>query len=111
MDEPESKRQVEEVYGFSIQDYLESVGKNDVFSIELTTQLRAMITQKDASLAEKDASLAEKDASLAEKDASLAEKDASLAEKDALIHEIVNSRAWKAVMAYRKTLSVLLRRN
>lgn len=91
MNIPESKRRVEEVYGFSITDYLEVVGKHDVFSVELTTQLRAAIAQKNTLLAEKDALLAE--------------KDALLAERYAMIQEIVNSKSWKMITAFRKIKS------
>lgn len=84
MDIPESKRRVEEVYGFSITDYLEVIGKHDVFSIELTTQLQAAIAQKNTLLAE---------------------KDALLAERYAMIQEIVNSKSWKMITAFRKIKS------
>jgi glycosyltransferase involved in cell wall biosynthesis len=84
INDPENKRRVEEVYGFSITDYLEVVGKHDVFSVELTTQLRAAIAQKDTLLAE---------------------KDTLLAERYAIIQEIFNSKGWKIITAFRKIKS------
>lgn len=90
MNAPESKRQVEEIYGFTVMDYLEYIGKHDVFSIELVGQLRLNITQKNALMAE---------------------KDALIAEQDALLQEIIKSKAWKWITAYRKVLSIFLRIN
>lgn len=98
MNDLRSKRQVEEIYGFGVKDYLETLGKHDVFSIELTTQLRAIIVQKEALLAEQGALLAKKDTSLVE-------EEALLKEKDMVIQEIYNSKAWKLITAFRKIKS------
>lgn len=87
----ETRKQVEEIYGFKINDYFEYIGKQDIFSIELVDQLRASNAQKDALLANKDVVLAQ--------------KDALLAQKDAFIEEILNSKAWKLITVYRKIIS------
>lgn len=84
MIDPASKRQLEDIYSFTTKDYLEYIGRHDVFSIELVEQLRANITQKDALLAE---------------------KDALLAEKEAFIREIFNSKGWKFITAIRAVKS------
>jgi hypothetical protein len=102
MNKDESKRQVEEIYGFKSKNFLEIVGRYDVFSIETTNQLRSTIAQKHTLLAEKDALLAEKNTLLAEKNTLLAEKDALLAERYNHIQEITNSKAWKLVLFLRK---------
>lgn len=88
MNAPESRRKVEEIYGFTIKDYFEYIGKHDVFSIELARQLRESTAQKDVLLAE---------------------KDAVLAQKDALLQEIINSKGWKFITAIRTIKSKLPR--
>ena len=76
MIDPESNRRLEEIYRFTTKDYLEYIGKYDVFSIELAEQLRT-------------------------KDALLAEKDVLLAERYAVIQEIFNSKGWKFITTIR----------
>lgn len=80
LNNPQSQKHVEEIYGFRIQDYFEYIGKHDVFSIELARQLRSNIAQKNDLLAE---------------------KDMLVAQKDAVIQEIVNSKGWKFITAIR----------
>ncbi len=93
MNDPDSARQVEEMYGFTRKDFIALEGKYDVFSLESMEQLRA--------------NLAEKDALLAEKDALLAEKDALLAEKERALQGILQSRSWKIVSALGRLMSFL----
>jgi glycosyltransferase involved in cell wall biosynthesis len=122
MNEPDSARQVEEIYNFTYKDFIALEGKYDVFFLEAVEQLKLSLAQKDALLGEKDALLAQKDALLGEKDALLAQKDALLGEKDALLAQkdalltetqitlqnILQSRSWKIVSMLRKIGSISL---
>lgn len=86
MNEPESVRRVEEIYGFTHKDFIELEGKYDVFSLETVRQLNE---------------------SLAQKDAQIAQKNVQLAQKEIMLQEILQSRAWKLVLTLRKIKSKL----
>ena len=86
MNDPDSARQVEEIYGFTHKNFIALEGKYDVFSLESVEQLRSSLVQKDAQLAQ---------------------KDAQLAQKELALQEILQSRAWKFASALRKVKSVL----
>lgn len=86
MNDPDSARQVEKMYGFTHKDFIALEGKHDVFSLELMGQLRANLAQKDAQLAE---------------------KDAQLAEIELALQEILQSRSWKLVSAFDRVKSFL----
>lgn len=85
MNNPDSARQINEVYGFTHKDFIELEGKYDVFSLERVAELTTYLAQKDIQLAQ---------------------KDIQLAQKEFALQEILESRAWKLVTALRKIKSI-----
>lgn len=74
MNDPNSARQVEVLYGFTYKDFIALEGKYDVFFLEMLEQLKA----------------------------NLAQKDAQLAQTELALQQVLQSRAWKLVSAFRR---------
>ncbi len=98
LNDPQKARKIRELYDFNNSDFIALTAKHDVFSTKLIADLNAQVVEKERLVQDLLAQVAEKDRSIAE----INEQNRKQALIQSGSEDIVNSRARKLILEFRK---------